>query len=195
MSEAELQPMWQKLNYLYSNTMPDYDGNVMRGPFMKLTIGNYLYRQPGIIKSLTYTIGNDSPWEIAISDPESQLEEKARLYELPHVMNISMTFAPIHNFLPRKMPTQYPGNNNLLPAFVADEDLKNNPWLGNMYRASGTFPELDTQRVKTPPFIQETKPFNLTPPRVPRNYFTGFDPRSNLIDSPINNNNNDIFNT
>jgi hypothetical protein len=29
MSEAELKPMWQKLNYLYSNTMPDYSNNVM----------------------------------------------------------------------------------------------------------------------------------------------------------------------
>jgi hypothetical protein len=76
MSEAELQPMWQKLNYLYSNTMPDYSGNVMRGPFMKLTIGNYLYRQPGIIKTLTYTIDNKSPWEIAITDPELGFGEK-----------------------------------------------------------------------------------------------------------------------
>ena len=201
MSEAELQPMWQKLNYLYSNTMPDYSDNVMRGPFMKLTIGNYIYRQPGIIKTLTYTIDNKSPWEIAINDPENRLEDRARLYELPHVMNVSMTFAPIHSFLPRKMPTKYPGNNNLLPAFVTDEELKNNPWLGNMYRASTTFPELNDglseplTPVRRAPVIQEIKPFNLTPPIVPRNYFTGFDPLSNLIDNPINNNNNnDIYN-
>ena len=201
MSEAELQPMWQKLNYLYSNTMPDYSDNVMRGPFMKLTIGNYIYRQPVIIKTLTYTIDNKSPWEIAINDPENRLEDRARLYELPHVMNVSMTFAPIHSFLPRKMPTKYPGNNNLLPAFVTDEELKNNPWLGNMYRASTTFPELNDglseplTPVRRAPVIQEIKPFNLTPPIVPRNYFTGFDPLSNLIDNPINNNNNnDIYN-
>ena len=193
MSEAELQPMWQKLNFLYSNTMPDYSGNVMRGPFMKLTIGNYLYRQPGIIKSLTYTIGNDSPWEIAISDPESTLAKKARLYELPHVMNISMTFAPIHNFLPRKMPTNYPGNNNLLPAFVADEDRLNNPWLGNMYnQATKAFPSpLDSIKFAPASFeddpnadisIDEFDPFNID----------AFN-RSNFIDNPINNNNNNIF--
>lgn len=161
MSEDELQPMWQKLNYLFSNTMPDYSGNVMRGPYMKLTIGNYIYRQPGIIKSLTYNIDDKSPWEIAITDPENQLEEKARLYELPHVMNVSMTFAPIHDFLPSKMPKQYPGDNNLLPAFVVDENLKDNPWLGDMYKAStgGTFPVPGQriEKVRRAP-IQQTQP-------------------------------------
>jgi hypothetical protein len=133
MSEAELKPMWQKLNYLYSNTMPDYSGNVMRGPFMKLTIGNYLYRQPGIIKSLTYTIGNDSPWEIAITDPE----QTGNLYELPHVMNISMTFAPIHDFLPSKFPNKKPNNNTFLPAFVVDRQTDDNLWLNSIYNGNG----------------------------------------------------------
>ena len=126
MSEAELQPMWQKLNYLYSNVMPDYSNNIMRAPYMKLTIGNYMYRQPGIIKSMNYTIGNDSPWEIAITDPE----QRGDLYELPHVLNVSMTFAPIHDFLPRKFPTD---NNGTLPAFVTDRETENNPWLTNIF--------------------------------------------------------------
>ena len=100
MSEDELRPMWQKLNYLYSNTMPDYSNNIMRAPYMRLTLGDYMFRQPGIIKNLTYSIGNDSPWEIAIDEPESGGD----LYELPHVMTITMTFAPIHDFVPRKFP-------------------------------------------------------------------------------------------
>jgi len=126
MSEAELQPMWQKLNYLYSNVMPDYSNNIMRAPYMKLTIGNYMYRQPGIIKSMSYIISNDSPWEIAITDPE----QRGNLYELPHVLNVSMTFAPIHDFLPRKFPTN---NNGILPAFVTDRETENNPWLTNIF--------------------------------------------------------------
>jgi len=133
LSEAELKPMWQKLNYLYSNVMPDYSGNIMRGPYMKLTIGNYMYRQPGIIKSLTYTIGNDSPWEIAIDDPE----QKGNLYELPHVMNVSMTFAPIHDFLPRKFPsTNNSKTGENLPAFVIDRQIDKNKWLSDVFNAS-----------------------------------------------------------
>jgi hypothetical protein len=140
MSEEELKPMWQKLNYLYSNTMPDYRNNVMRAPYMKLTLGDYMFRQPGIIKNLTYTIGNDSPWEIAINEPEVG----SNLYELPHVMTIQMTFAPIHDFLPRKFPTVFGDplkNWSSLPAFVADRQTnqkkqEDNPWLTSMYNTS-----------------------------------------------------------
>lgn len=149
MSEEELRPMWQKLNYLYSNTMPDYKDNVMRAPYMKLTLGDYMFRQPGIIKNLTYTIGNDSPWEIALDEPEVG----STLYELPHVMTITMTFAPIHDFLPRKFPTTFTNptkNWSSLPAFVADRQTNqfgtaDNPWLTSMYN------EKDSLPVGTPP--------------------------------------------
>jgi hypothetical protein len=132
MSEEEMKPMWQKLNYLYSNTMPDYSGAKMRAPYMKLTIGDYLFRQPGIIKSLTYTIDNKSPWEIAIDDPE--ITGGSNLYELPQIMTVQMTFAPIHDFLPRKMPTIYDGKNwDELPAFVVDRLDNQNEWLTSIY--------------------------------------------------------------
>jgi hypothetical protein len=140
MSEEELRPMWQKLNYLYSNTMPDYSNNVMRAPYMRLTLGDYMFRQPGIIKNLTYTIGNDSPWEITLDEPEVG----SSLYELPHVMTIQMTYAPIHDFLPRKFPSVYADplkNWSGLPAFVADRQTnqygtEDNPWLTSMYNTS-----------------------------------------------------------
>ena len=135
MSEAEMKPMWQKLNYLYSNVMPDYSGTIMRGPYMKMTIGNYMYRQPGIIKGLTYTIGNDSPWEIAITDPERGEAEK--MYELPHVMTVQMTFAPIHNFLPRKFPNAFSGDWQNLPAFNVDRVDNNNAWLQDVFKTVG----------------------------------------------------------
>ena len=144
MSEEELRPMWQKLNYLYSNTMPDYSNNVMRAPYMRLTLGDYMFRQPGIIKNLTYTIGNDSPWEIALDEPEVG----SSLYELPHVMTIQMTYAPIHDFLPRKFPSVYADplkNWSGLPAFVADRQTnqkgqEDNPWLTSMYNTSTVGP-------------------------------------------------------
>jgi hypothetical protein len=97
---------------------------------MKLTIGDYLYRQPGIIKSLTYTIDNKSPWEIAIDDPEVT----NNLYELPQVMNVQMTFAVIHDFLPRKFPTVYNGKDwDQLPAFNVDRLDNKNEWLTSVY--------------------------------------------------------------
>jgi hypothetical protein len=140
MSEEEMKPMWQKLNYLYSNTMPDYKGTIMRAPFMKLTIGDYMFRQPGIIKSLTYTIDNKAPWEIAIDDPE--VAGGSNLYELPQVMNISMTFAPVHDFLPRKFPTKYDGTSwDNLPAFNVDRLDNQNEWLTSIYNKANIIPQ------------------------------------------------------
>jgi hypothetical protein len=105
---------------------------------MKLTIGNYLYRQPGVIKSLTYTIDNNVPWEISINDPETP--GGSPLYELPHVLNVSMTFAPIHDFLPRKFPTKFGGGAEWenLPAFNVDRIENQNAWLTNIYNDSKT---------------------------------------------------------
>jgi hypothetical protein len=146
MSEDELRPIYQKLNYLYSNTMPDYNNNVMRAPYMRLTLGDYMFRQPGIIKNMTYSIGNDSPWEIAIDEPEAG----GALYELPHVMTITMTFAPIHDFLPRKFPRTYGGGKDdwkNLPAFVADrqtvdnQGTPGNPWLTSIYNDANEIPK------------------------------------------------------
>jgi hypothetical protein len=63
----EVKPLMQKLNYLTSNTMPDYNtAGRMRGPFMKLTIGDYFVSLPGFISSLNYTIKDDAPWDIAL---------------------------------------------------------------------------------------------------------------------------------
>ena len=135
MSEAELKPMWQKLNYLYSNVMPDYSNNIMRAPYMKMTIGNYIYRQPGVIKGLTYTIDNKSPWEIAITDPERGEGEK--LYELPQVLNVQMTYAPIHSFLPRKFPGTFSGDWQNLPAFNVDRPDNKNKWLQDVFLKPG----------------------------------------------------------
>ena len=147
MSEDELKPMWQKLNYLYSNTMPDYSDNVMRAPYMRLTLGDYMFRQPGVIKNMSYTISNDSPWEIAIDEPETGGD----LYELPHVMTITMTFAPVHDFVPRKFPrtlnqVKDPGGNLVpdwknLPAFMGDRQSNQNEWLTDIFGTDNAIPK------------------------------------------------------
>jgi hypothetical protein len=112
---------------------------------MRLTLGDYMFRQPGIIKNMTYTISNDSPWEIAIDEPETG----GNLYELPHVMTIQMTFAPIHDFVPRKFPLNKPTtqeNNETvsdwrnLPAFMADRQTNKNEWLTSIFGKNNKIP-------------------------------------------------------
>ena len=100
-SKAELMPMYQKLNYLASTLAPDYTrAGFMRGNIAKLTMGGYLYNQPGIIKSISYGIPEESPWEIAIGVDG---KEDSSVKQLPHMIKVTgFTFIPIQDFVPAK---------------------------------------------------------------------------------------------
>ena len=100
-SKAELIPMYKKLNYLASTLAPDYnEAGFMRGNMVRLTVGGYLYEQPGFITSLTYDVPQESSWEIAINE-EGGYDRSVK--ELPHMIKVSgFQFTPIHNFLAQK---------------------------------------------------------------------------------------------
>jgi hypothetical protein len=107
-SKEELIPMYQKLNFLASNLMPDYNASgYMRGPLVRLTVGGYLYSQPGFITNLTYEVPQEATWEIGINDIGGS---DASVKELPHMIKVTgFTFTPIHNFVPRKQINTYAG--------------------------------------------------------------------------------------
>jgi hypothetical protein len=120
-SKAELIPMYKKLNYLASTLAPDYsEAGFMRGNMVRLTIGGYLYEQPGFITSLTYTVPQESPWEIAIN---AEGGSDSSVKELPHIIEVSgFSFTPIHTFLPEKPNDANfatDGNGNKSSRFIA----------------------------------------------------------------------------
>jgi len=100
-SKAELIPMYKKLNYLASTLAPDYSSaGFMRGNLVRLTVGGYLYEQPGFITSLTYDVPQECTWEIAINELGGS---DSSVKELPHMIRVSgFSFTPIHTFLPQK---------------------------------------------------------------------------------------------
>jgi hypothetical protein len=110
-SKQELIPMYKKLNYLASSLTGDYsDDGYMRGNLVQLTIGGYLYEQPGIITSLTYDVPTESPWEIGINDVG---EFDSSVKELPHIIRVTgFNFIPIQNFVPQKQQLTFGDNNN-----------------------------------------------------------------------------------
>ena len=91
LSAEEMEPMYQKLNYLMSNLMPDYKDNLMRGPLVRMTIGNYIDGQLCKLDSISYTIPNDSPWEISLASQDGKLLE----LNLPHIIEVQLSFTPI----------------------------------------------------------------------------------------------------
>ncbi|MDA9268147.1 hypothetical protein N9P60_00115 [bacterium] len=100
-SKAELLPMYRRLNFLASSLAPSYStGGFMQGNLVYLSLGGYLYKQLGIIKSLTYTIPQESTWEIGI-DEKGDVDKTTSV--LPHMIKVSgLSFTPIHEFLPSK---------------------------------------------------------------------------------------------
>ena len=131
-SKDELIPMYQKLNYLASNLTPDYSKNgYMRGPMMRLTVGGYLYSQPGFITSLTYTIDDSTPWEIGINDGVDNANidtsggitsiSDPQVKELAHIIKVTMNYTPIHTFTPRKQENKYQNPNGALSEFGKEQ--------------------------------------------------------------------------
>ena len=131
-SKEELIPMYQKLNFLASNLMPDYNASgYMRGPLVRLTVGGYLYSQPGFITNLNYEIPQEATWEIGINNIG---ESDNSVKELPHMIKVSsFTFTPIHNFVPRKQINTYGGTG----VATGGTDEKGNPLYGDQVSSFG----------------------------------------------------------
>ncbi len=92
-SDAELVTLWEKLNYLAGLTYPhwsdedSFGGKGMIAPFSKLTIGQMYDDAPGYISSLSYTVQDNTTWEVDFA-------------KLPKYIQVSCTFIYIGNRLP-----------------------------------------------------------------------------------------------
>jgi hypothetical protein len=99
LSRSEMIPMWRKLNYLASYTMPEYDSNTSGragGPFMRLTIGDMYRNCPGFIESLTYSVPDEMSWDIA-----DDIDEVDDAKQLPMGMEVSVTYKIVGNTRPQ----------------------------------------------------------------------------------------------
>lgn len=115
-SKDELIPMYQKLNYLASSLTPYYSSKgYMGGNLVSLTLGGYLYEQPGIITSMTLDVPQESPWEIGIpvsgeGDTSNGVASDKDVKELPHIIRVTnVQFIPIHTFTPQLQQNNYDG--------------------------------------------------------------------------------------
>ena len=101
----ELDPLYNKLNYLMSTFTPDYSSQLkMRGNIGYLTVGDYIYRQPGVFTDIKLNGFFDGPWNVGLSNDDSRQPVTQRYgdNELPMMLKVSLSFKPIHTFLPRK---------------------------------------------------------------------------------------------
>lgn len=99
-SREEMRPLYRKAATLASVTTPTYGqgGRFMRGSIAKVTVGDYIYEQPGIIESVQYTWQKNYPWEIAFQSPEGEPDDT---HIVPHLLDVTLSFKLIHDFLPQ----------------------------------------------------------------------------------------------
>lgn len=118
----EMKPIWRKLNALAGYTAPIYDKDTiaLKGPWMRMTIGDLLVQQPVILETLSYTLHDtDTTWEINIEDDPEMMQT-------PHRVSVSMQLKVITDYLPENGGQFYtlakdndkwgskPGTNNWL---------------------------------------------------------------------------------
>ena len=105
-SQAEMNGMYQKLNFLASSLAPTYTPQgYMAGNLVKMTVGNYIYEQYGFISSITYDIPQESSWELSLTPgigiAGKDVSPSPNPDELPFMIKVTgLKFTPIHNFRP-----------------------------------------------------------------------------------------------
>ena len=128
MSRHELAPMYRKLNYLASTLAPNYSTEgFMRGTFMNFTLGSYFYNLPGFITDLTYSWNPVYPFEIALNSPDPETGKRTNdkdVQELPMILDINMSYTPIHRFTPQTGYYHYTTNNQVQPFFKEGDEVK-----------------------------------------------------------------------
>jgi hypothetical protein len=110
-TRSEMLPIYNKINTLASVTAPTYGGTeskFMRGTIARVTVGDYLYNVPGIIDSVDFSWQTDYSWEINAIKPDGKEDT---MPVLPHILDCSLSFKPIHDFVPESGLTTFISNN------------------------------------------------------------------------------------
>jgi len=99
-SRLEMKPLYEKLRYLIGTTAPDYSqAGYMRGVMLKATIGDYISGVPIIMNSINLKPSFDAGWDI--NRDGNGLAIADELYQLPKMIEVDLSFIPIHNFTPQ----------------------------------------------------------------------------------------------
>ena len=113
MNPEEQTNAYRKVNTLLSTTAPTYSAaGFMRGTLVKLTIGDYVKDLPGFVTNMSSTVSTNVTWEIARNADGTRDDSKLIL---PHVINLTVGFRPIHLFNPETSTISGGAKDVILP--------------------------------------------------------------------------------
>ena len=122
LNAVEHKIAWDKLNFLAGLVYPaDYYGDTsVKAPIIKFTLGDMYQKKAGFIESLSYTIDDNTPWQvsdkeqsfiespavapnygtkkgIALDPQRTEINMKQDHYKLPTIVDVSTTIKFIEN--------------------------------------------------------------------------------------------------
>lgn len=105
-SREELVPMWRKLNYLGSYTMPIYGNGKPGGALCRMTIGDMFVNTPGYFTGLTISVNDEATWDLA-DDNSLNSDNKLQKFnkgskQLPNLVDVDVQFKILHDWRPQK---------------------------------------------------------------------------------------------
>jgi len=102
LSKQEHIAAWQRLSFLSSLTYPqDYINKIaVVPPFITFTLGDMYNSKEGFIESLSYTIDDNTPWEIG-------LEEDTKNWKLPKIIDVNITIKMVETVGSTYQPATY----------------------------------------------------------------------------------------
>lgn len=139
-SASELANMWTKIQFITTNCYPSFEvvreSKVVKPPIVEFRIGNMYKSKVSFIESLSYTIPDDSNWEVADG------------LQLPKIVEVAITMKFIENA----------GIEDTLYAYeITDESLKIiNEKRGVSSDSSAEFSEEPQTSTETPPPLDNT---------------------------------------
>jgi len=104
-TREELVPMWRKLNYLTSYTMPIYGAGRPGGALCRLTMGNMFYNTPGYFTGVTVSVNDEASWDLAddiVSNGTKTERKNKSAKQLPNLVDVDVQFKVIHDWRPQK---------------------------------------------------------------------------------------------
>lgn len=108
-TRKDLLPLYKKINYIAGTTAPSYDTDqtFMRGVITRVTIGDYLVQTPGFFTNISLSWNKTYAWETGIFKVSNtslaaynEYIAEDNIPKVPHILDVSMNFTPIHDFNP-----------------------------------------------------------------------------------------------
>jgi hypothetical protein len=116
-SRIEMQPIWNKLQYLSTMTMAQYpdDNKGYFGTIIRFRLGDLYNNQLAFITALNYSIMDDLSWDISVGETDSKIGQ------LPKGIDVAITLQILGTSVPKLGAT----------------DIYSLPWSGESVSSTG----------------------------------------------------------